>query len=130
MGSCFVIMGFGEKTDFQSNPQRVLNLNRTYEDIIKPAVKDTGHICVRADEIIHSTVIDKPMYDNLLSADLVIADLSTALSTRCMNSAFVTRCGHNEQSCSRRRISASRSISIISASSNTSTSARRSDLPR
>ena len=78
MGSCFVIMGFGEKTDFQSNPQRVLNLNRTYEDIIKPAVKDTGHICVRADEIIHSTVIDKPMYDNLLSADLVIADLSTA----------------------------------------------------
>ena len=78
MGSCFVIMGFGEKTDFQSNPQRVLNLNRTYEDIIKPVVKETGHICVRADEIIHSTVIDKPMYDNLLSADLVIADLSTA----------------------------------------------------
>lgn len=78
MGSCFVIMGFGEKTDFQSNPQRVLNLNRTYEDIIKPAVEEAGHTCVRADEIIHSTVIDKPMYDNLLSADLVVADLSTA----------------------------------------------------
>ena len=78
MGSCFVIMGFGEKTDFQSNPQRVLNLNRTYEDIIKPVVEEAGHTCVRADEIIHSTVIDKPMYDNLLSADLVIADLSTA----------------------------------------------------
>jgi MAP3K TRAFs-binding domain len=78
MGSCFVIMGFGEKTDFQSNPQRVLNLNRTYEDIIKPVVIEAGHTCVRADEIIHSTVIDKPMYDNLLGADLVIADLSTA----------------------------------------------------
>ena len=78
MGSCFVIMGFGEKTDFQSNPQRVLNLNRTYVDIIKPVVEEAGHTCVRADEIIHSTVIDKPMYDNLLSADLVIADLSTA----------------------------------------------------
>ena len=78
MGSCFVIMGFGEKTDFQSNPQRVLNLDRTYENIIKPAVEEAGHICIRADEIIHSTVIDKPMYDNLLSADLVIADLSTA----------------------------------------------------
>ena len=78
MASCFVIMGFGEKTDFQSNPQRVLNLDRTYEDIIKPVVEEAGHICVRADEIIHSTVIDKPMYDNLLSADLVIADLSTA----------------------------------------------------
>jgi hypothetical protein len=48
-------MGFGEKTDFQSNPQRVLNLNRTYEDIIKPVVKEAGHTCVRADEIIHST---------------------------------------------------------------------------
>src|SRR5437899_10753410 len=78
MGSCFVIMGFGEKTDFQSNPQRVLNLDRTYENIIKPAVEEAGHTCVRADEIIHSTVIDKPMYDNLLSADLVVADLSTA----------------------------------------------------
>jgi hypothetical protein len=78
MGNCFVIMGFGEKTDFQSNPQRVLNLNRTYEDIIKPVVIEAGHSCVRADEIIHSTVIDKPMYDNLLGADLVIADLSTA----------------------------------------------------
>jgi hypothetical protein len=77
MGSCFVIMGFGEKTDFQSNPQRVLNLNRTYEDIIKPVVTEVGHACVRADEIIHSTVIDKPMYDNLLGADLVIADVST-----------------------------------------------------
>src|SRR5712671_6453243 len=78
MGSCFVIMGFGEKTDFQSSPQRVLNLNRTYANIIKPAVTEAGHICVRADEIIHSTVIDKPMYDNLLGADLVIADLSTS----------------------------------------------------
>lgn len=78
MGSCFVIMGFGEKTDFQSNPQRVLNLNRTYQDIIKPVVTEAGHTCVRADEIIHSTVIDKPMYDNLLEADLVIADLSTS----------------------------------------------------
>jgi hypothetical protein len=78
MGSCFVIMGFGEKTDFQSNPQRVLNLNRTYANIIKPSVIEAGLTCVRADEIIHSTVIDKPMYDNLFSADLVIADLSTS----------------------------------------------------
>src|SRR5438552_1307734 len=78
MGNCFVIMGFGEKTDFQSNPQRVLNLNRTYANIIKPAVEAAGHVCLRADEIIHSTVIDKPMYDNLLGADLVVADLSTS----------------------------------------------------
>lgn len=75
---CFVVMGFGEKTDFQSNPQRVLDLNRTYEDIIEPAVTAAGVECVRADKIIHSTLIDKPMYENLLEADLVIADLSTS----------------------------------------------------
>lgn len=75
---CFVVMGFGEKTDYQSNPQRVLNLNRTYEDIIEPAVTAAGVECVRADKIIHSTVIDKPMYEQLLGADLVIADLSTS----------------------------------------------------
>jgi hypothetical protein len=75
---CFVVMGFGEKTDFQSNPQRKLDLNRTYEDIIEPAVTAAGLECIRADKIIHSTVIDKPMYENLLEADLVIADLSTS----------------------------------------------------
>jgi hypothetical protein len=76
--TCFVVMGFGEKTDFQSNPQRVLDLNRTFEDIIEPAVTAAGLECIRADKIIHSTVIDKPMYENLLEADVVIADLSTS----------------------------------------------------
>ena len=76
--TCFVVMGFGEKTDFQANPQRKLNLNRTYEGIIKPAVTACGLECIRADEVIHSTVIDKPMYELLLGADLVIADLSTS----------------------------------------------------
>src|SRR5678816_2572530 len=74
---CFVVMGFGEKTDYYSSPQRVLNLTRTFEDIIEPAVTAAGLECLRADKIIHSTVIDKPMYENLLEADLVIADLST-----------------------------------------------------
>ena len=76
--TCFVAMGFGEKTDYQSTPQRVLNLNRTFEDIIEPAVTDAGLACIRADRIIHSTVIDKPMYEQLLEADVVIADLSTS----------------------------------------------------
>jgi hypothetical protein len=76
--TCFVVMGFGEKTDYQSNPQRVLNLNRTFEDIIEPAVTAAGLKCIRGDKIIHSTVIDKPMYEHLLDADLVVADLSTS----------------------------------------------------
>lgn len=76
--TCFVVMGFGEKTDFQTNPQRVLNLNKTFEYIIQPAVEECGFECIRADKIIHSSVIDKPMYEHLLEADLVIADLSTS----------------------------------------------------
>jgi len=78
MPTCFVAMGFGKKTDFLSNPPRVLDLDRTFEDIIGPTVADAGLDCVRADKIIHSTVIDKPMYEHLLNADVVIADLSTS----------------------------------------------------
>lgn len=73
--TCFVIMGFGEKTDYQTG--RVLNLDKSYKNIIKPAVEEAGLECVRADEIRHSGVIDVPMYQQLLSADVVVADLST-----------------------------------------------------
>lgn len=73
--TCFVIMGFGEKTDYQTG--RVLNLDKSYKNIIKPAVEAAGLECVRADEIRHSGVIDVPMYERLLMADVVIADLST-----------------------------------------------------
>lgn len=77
-GTCFVVMGFGTKTDFQSTPNRLLNLDKTYRNVIKPAVEETGLKCIRADEIVHSGLIDVPMYEQLLSADVVIADLSTA----------------------------------------------------
>ncbi len=74
--TCFVVMGFGEKTDYQT--QRTLNLDKTYKGIIKPAVEQCGLKCIRADDIVHAGNIDKPMYEHLLDADLVIADLSTA----------------------------------------------------
>jgi hypothetical protein len=76
MSSCFVIMGFGEKSDPATG--RKLNLDQTYKNVIKPAVASCGYDCVRADEIQHSGVIDVPMYEQLLKADLVIADLSTS----------------------------------------------------
>jgi len=75
--TCFVIMGFGKKTDYQSKPNRVLDLDASYHNMIKPAVEDAGLKCIRADEIKHSGIIDVPMYQQLLKADLVIADLST-----------------------------------------------------
>jgi hypothetical protein len=73
---CYVVMGFGKKTDFETG--RTLDLDKTYKNIIKPAVEAAGLICVRADEIVHAGVIDLPMYEQLLNADIVIADLSTS----------------------------------------------------
>lgn len=75
-GTCFVVMGFGKKTDFETG--RTLDLDKTYRNIIKPAARDAGLKCVRADEIVHSGLIDVPMYEQLLTADVVIADLSTS----------------------------------------------------
>jgi hypothetical protein len=77
MPDCFVIMGFGKKTDY-GKKARTLDLDATYKAIIKPAVEDCGLRCIRADEITHSGVIDVKMYELLLRADLVIADISTA----------------------------------------------------
>jgi hypothetical protein len=69
-------MGFGKKIDLATG--RELDLDKTYQNIIKPAVIDAGYQCERADEIQHSGIIDVPMYDRLFGAELVVADLSTA----------------------------------------------------
>jgi hypothetical protein len=69
-------MGFGKKTDFESG--RTLDLDKTYKYIIKPAVEAAGLECIRANEIVHSGVIDVWMYEQLLNADVVVADLSTS----------------------------------------------------
>lgn len=73
---CFVVMGFGTKTDLATG--RKLNLDKSYHALVKPVVEGKGLICVRADEIKHSGAIDVPMYQQLLLADVVIADISTA----------------------------------------------------
>jgi hypothetical protein len=67
---CFVVMGFGIKTDFATGRQ--LDLNKSYRLLIKPVIVQKGIECVRADEIRHSGTIDVPMYE------AVVADLSTA----------------------------------------------------
>jgi tetratricopeptide (TPR) repeat protein len=74
-GTCFVVMGFGKKTDFETG--RTLDLDKSYRNVIKPAVEAAGLTCIRADEIVHSGLIDIPMYEQLLEADIVVADLST-----------------------------------------------------
>ena len=72
---CFVVMGFGIKTDLATG--RKLNLDNAYRNMIKPAVERVGLECIRADEIPHSGNIDVQMYRELLTADVVVADIST-----------------------------------------------------
>lgn len=71
---CFVIQGFGKKQDYEQGKQ--FNLDASY-DIIKEAIEEAGLECFRADELRSNAVIDKTMYDQLLEADLVVADITT-----------------------------------------------------
>ncbi|MBL7838241.1 MAG: DUF4071 domain-containing protein, partial [Bacteroidetes bacterium] len=72
---CFVIMGYGKKTDPIQG--KTFDLDFTYFNVIKPAVENAGYKCVRGDEILESGIIDKSMYALLIYADLVIADITT-----------------------------------------------------
>jgi tetratricopeptide (TPR) repeat protein len=72
---CFVIMGYGKKTD--PTLGKTFDLDITYNNIIKPAVENVGFKCVRGDEVLESGIIDKSMYALLIHADLVIADITT-----------------------------------------------------
>ena len=73
--TCFVIIGFGIKTDFETG--RRLNLDRTFENVIKPVFDELDILCYRACDLEQSGVIDKKMYENILKADFVVADIST-----------------------------------------------------
>lgn len=72
---CFVIMGYGKKTD--PTLGKTFDLDVTYNNIIRPAVENAGFKCVRGDEVLESGIIDKSMYALLIHSDLVIADITT-----------------------------------------------------
>lgn len=65
--TCFVVMGFGIKTDYHTS--RELDLDKSYKYIIKAAVEAAGLKCIRADQIPHAGTIDVPMFEQKLKAD-------------------------------------------------------------
>ncbi len=74
--SVFVVMGYGKKISYKMN--RAVNLDRVYSNLIAPAIDSYPKLrSIRSDEIVGSDSIDKSMYQLLLSADIVIADIST-----------------------------------------------------
>jgi len=73
--TCFVIIGYGIKPDYASGKE--YDLDKTFKNIIEPVFKELGFLCYRASDIQHSGIIDIPMYENILKADFVVADLTT-----------------------------------------------------
>lgn len=72
---CFVLMPFGQKKD---EGGRVVDFDRIYSEIIKPAVEDAGLEPIRADEETVGGIIHKPMFERLMLCDYAVADLTTA----------------------------------------------------
>jgi tetratricopeptide (TPR) repeat protein len=69
----FVVMPFGIKKGFDGT---TINFNAIYQDLIKPALVQAGFEPFRADEATTSGDILTDMFQELLLADMVIADLS------------------------------------------------------
>lgn len=73
--TCFVVTGFGKKTDYPTG--RVLNLDQTFRQLVQPACDRAGINAFRAIDANLTGQIDAVMYRWIFQADLVIADLST-----------------------------------------------------
>lgn len=69
----FVAMPFGTKSGPDGQP---VDFNRVYEELIRPAVEAAGLQVVRADEEMRGGDIRPDMFQELLVADLVLADLT------------------------------------------------------
>lgn len=69
----FVAMPFGLKKDGQGNE---IDFNRVYVELIKPALEAAGLHVFRADEEERAGDIRTDMFQELLIADLVVADLT------------------------------------------------------
>lgn len=66
-------MPFGVKKDSQGNE---IDFNRVYAELIKPALEAAGMDVFRADEEERAGDIRTDMFQELLIADIVVADLT------------------------------------------------------
>ena len=66
-------MPFGTKPGADGQP---LHFNRIYEELLKPALEEAGFEVFRADEEKRAGDIRTDMFQELLAADLVVADLT------------------------------------------------------
>lgn len=72
---CLVLMPFGRKND----PSGMLvDFDAVYSELIKPAVSSAGMDAIRLDELTFTGLISAEVFERLINADVVIADLTTA----------------------------------------------------
>jgi hypothetical protein len=72
---CFVLMPFGQKPDESG---RIVDFDRVYRELIKPAIEAADLDPIRADEETSGGIIHKPMFERLMLCDYAVADLTTA----------------------------------------------------
>lgn len=70
---CFIIMPISDPETYEQG-----HFKRVYEDIFKPACKESGLKPIRADEINGTSMIHLDILQRLLSSDMAICDLSSA----------------------------------------------------
>ena len=68
-------MPFGMKT---TNIGVIVNFDVVYQEVIAPAIKETGLEPLRADEEMAGGIIHKPMFERLILCEYAVADLTTA----------------------------------------------------
>ena len=81
----FIAMPFGTKPGADGVP---IHFNRVFDELLGPALRDAGFDVVRADEELRAGDIRTDMFQELLAADLVLADLTnSACATPCARAA-------------------------------------------
>jgi hypothetical protein len=72
---CYVSMSFGQRRDQQD---RVIDYDRLYREVIRPAVEASGLTCQRADEFTGAAVISQTLFTAILTADVMLAEVSSS----------------------------------------------------
>ena len=75
--NCFVIIGYGKKTSYIDGKARELDLDQTYNILIKPVFDDLNIACYRAIDKNTNGSIDKLMLKEIKNANIALADIST-----------------------------------------------------
>ena len=72
----FAAMPFGQKTE--PGGPRIVDFDELYRNCIQPAATTAGVEVIRADEETLGGIIHRPMFERLLLAEIVVADLTFA----------------------------------------------------